>query len=50
MPNILSDSIKLTQVSLTDDKQLNFIANVGKYMTHPSSKAQTLLLKLFIKV
>ena len=33
MRNILSDSRKFTQVSVTEDKQLNFIANVEKHIT-----------------
>ena len=33
MWNSLSDSSKFTQVSVAEDKQLNFIVNVGKYIT-----------------
>ena len=33
MRNILSDSSKFTQVSVTEDKQLNFIVNVEKRIT-----------------
>ena len=33
MWNSLSDSSKFTQVSVAEDKQLNFIVNVGKYVT-----------------
>ena len=33
MRNTLSDSSKFTQVSVTEDKQLNFIVNVEKRIT-----------------
>ena len=33
MRNILSDSNKFTQVSVSEDKQLNFIVNVEKHIT-----------------
>ena len=33
MRNILSNSSKCTQVSVTEDKQLNFIVNVEKHIT-----------------
>ena len=33
MRNILSDSSKVTQGSVTEDKQLNFIVNVEKHIT-----------------
>ena len=32
MRNILSDSDKFTQVTVTEDKQLNFIVNVEKHI------------------
>ena len=32
MRNILSDSGKFTQVTVTEDKQLNFIVNVEKHI------------------
>ena len=33
MRNILSDSSKFTQVSVAEDKQLNFIVDVEKHIT-----------------
>ena len=33
MRNILSDSNKFTQVSVSEDKHLNFIVNVEKHIT-----------------
>ena len=33
MRNMLSDSSKFNQVSVAEDKQLNFIVNVEKYIT-----------------
>ena len=33
MRNIVSDSSKFTQVSVAEDKELNFIANVEKHIT-----------------
>ena len=52
MRNILSDSSKFTQVSVGEDKKLNFIGNVEKHITDllKDFKALELFLKLFIKV
>ena len=33
MRNIVSNSSKLTQVSVAEDKQVNFIVNVEKHIT-----------------
>ena len=52
MRNILPDSSKFTQVSVGEDKKLNFIGNVEKHITDPLKDFKTLklFLKLFIKV
>ena len=47
MRNILSDSCEFTLVSVTKDKQLNFIVNVQKYVTDLLEDLKT--LKLFLK-
>ena len=50
MQNTLSGSSKFTQVSITKDKQLNFIVNVEKYTTDLLKDLKIcLFLKPFIK-
>ena len=44
--NILSESSKFTQVTVAEDKQLNFIVNVEKYI---ADFLKDLTLKLFLK-
>ena len=34
MQNIFTDSSEFSQVSVTEDKQVNFIVNVGKHVTN----------------
>ena len=46
MRNILSEPSKFTQVSVAEDKQLNFIVNVEKYI---ADFRKDLTLKLFLK-
>ena len=49
MQNIVSDSSKFTQVSLAEDKNLNFIVNVEKHLTDLFKDLKNSLKPLFLK-